>query len=53
MTIIATCHCGATRIELPHLPRRQQGMQLQLCPKTGAIWGYYTPEEVTDRLCRP
>jgi len=46
MTIITTCHCGATRIELPHPPAIASECNCSFCAKTGAIWGYYRPEEV-------
>jgi hypothetical protein len=47
MTLIATCHCGATRIELPGLPAEAKECNCSYCHRTGAVWGYYSPSEVT------
>ncbi|MET3924442.1 GFA family protein [Devosia sp. 2618] len=47
MTLIATCHCGATRVELPHAPKRAADCNCTFCARTGAIWGYYSPDEVS------
>lgn len=46
MTITATCHCGATRIELPGLPAEVKECNCTYCHRTGAVWGYYKPEDV-------
>ncbi|KKB13535.1 aldehyde-activating protein [Devosia geojensis] len=46
MTLIATCHCGATRIELPALPAEVKECNCTYCHRTGAVWGYYRPEDV-------
>ena len=47
MTLIATCHCGDTRIELPRLPERRLECNCTFCTKTGAVWGYFAPGEMT------
>lgn len=47
MTITATCHCGATRIELPHAPEEAKTCNCSFCHRTGAVWAYFDPDEVT------
>nr|WP_314258215.1 hypothetical protein [uncultured Devosia sp.] len=46
MSLIATCHCGATRIELPHPPVSAGECNCTYCSRTGAVWGYYKPGEM-------
>jgi hypothetical protein len=46
MPLIATCHCGATRIELPHTPEKAGECNCTFCSRTGAVWGYYKPGEL-------
>jgi len=46
MTLTATCHCGATRIELPALPEDIKECNCTYCHRTGAVWGYYKSEDV-------
>lgn len=46
MSLIATCHCGATRIELPHLPTSAKQCNCTFCGRTGAVWGYYEQGEL-------
>jgi hypothetical protein len=46
MPLIATCHCGATRIELPHLPKSAKSCNCSYCVRTGAVWGYFGPGEM-------
>ena len=41
MSLIASCHCGATRIELPGLPSHAKECNCSYCARTGAVWGYY------------
>ena len=41
MSMIATCHCGATKIELPHPPTQAKECNCTYCARTGAVWGYY------------
>jgi hypothetical protein len=44
MTIIATCHCGGTKIELPEAPAHATRCTCTYCTKTGGLWAYYEPE---------
>lgn len=46
MTLTASCHCGATRIELPHAPLQAKQCNCSYCSRTGAVWGYYGPGEM-------
>jgi hypothetical protein len=46
MTLVASCHCGATKIELPHLPLAAKECNCSYCSRTGAVWGYYKPGEM-------
>jgi hypothetical protein len=46
MTLVATCHCGATRIELPGRPLESKECNCTYCHRTGAVWGYYRPGDV-------
>lgn len=46
MSLIATCHCGQTAIELPRLPADAKECNCSYCSRTGAVWGYYRPDEL-------
>lgn len=41
MAIMATCHCGRSRIELPHVPATATECNCTFCARTGAVWGYF------------
>lgn len=45
-THVATCHCGATRIEIDRLPETATACTCSFCAKRGALWGYFDPSEV-------
>jgi hypothetical protein len=47
MPHVATCHCGATSLEVPHIPDSATECTCTFCSKTGGLWVYYKPEEVT------
>lgn len=47
MTLTASCHCGATKIALAYPPTEAKQCNCTFCFKTGAIWSYYQPGEVT------
>ena len=47
MTLTATCHCGATRIALPTHPEHGTRCNCTYCARTGAVWAYYNPGELT------
>jgi hypothetical protein len=46
MTVIATCHCGGTRIELPHAPTHATECTCTYCSKAGGLWAYFPPDAV-------
>ena len=46
MTLVASCHCGATRIELPAHPTEGTECNCTYCARTGAVWAYYAPGEL-------
>lgn len=46
MPLIASCHCGATRIELPAQPTQAGSCNCSYCARTGAVWAYYKPGEL-------
>lgn len=46
MSIIATCHCGHTKIEVPYLPTSVTQCNCTFCSRTGALWGYYDEGEL-------
>lgn len=45
--LIASCHCGAVRVEIAALPDYIHECNCSLCTKTGARWGYFGPEQVS------
>lgn len=46
MTVTASCHCGAIRIEVPALPADAKTCNCTFCHRTGAVWAYYAPEDL-------
>lgn len=46
MPLIATCHCGATKIALPAQPSQAKSCNCSFCARTGAVWAYYKPGEL-------
>lgn len=47
MTLIASCHCGGTQIALPTHPTHGTQCNCSYCARTGAVWSYYAPGELT------
>ena len=45
MPMIASCHCGATKIEAP-VPTTAKQCNCTYCARTGAVWAYYKPGEL-------
>jgi hypothetical protein len=39
--LVATCHCGSVRLEVPRRPRRLTSCNCSICRRTGALWAYY------------
>ena len=46
MSLEAHCHCGSSRIAVPKISDRVATCNCSWCARTGAVWGYYKPEEV-------
>jgi len=46
MPLIATCHCGDTRIALPAHPTKAARCNCTFCQRTGAVWAYYAAGEL-------
>ena len=46
MNPVATCHCGETQVRLPRAPTSAKSCNCSFCARTGAVWAYFTPEEV-------
>lgn len=44
--ISANCHCGQIRLHIPHAPAQVTNCNCSLCRRTGALWAYYTVDEV-------
>ena len=40
------CHCGAVSINVPASPDYLNQCNCTLCTKLGALWGYYSPDQV-------
>ena len=45
-TIIASCHCGGTKLELPRRPQSLTQCTCTYCTKSGGLWCYYEVDEV-------
>lgn len=43
---VASCHCGAITIELPHAPLEITHCNCTLCRRYGVLWAYYSIAEV-------
>ncbi|MDI9240687.1 hypothetical protein QLQ15_17420 [Lysobacter sp. LF1] len=46
MPLIASCHCGATKIQAAEIPRAAKECNCSFCARTGAVWAYYKPGEL-------
>ncbi len=45
--IKASCHCGAVRLEIAVAPDGVTDCNCSICRRTGALWAYYRPDQVT------
>jgi hypothetical protein len=43
---VASCHCGAVRVEVDHRPATLTSCNCSVCRRYGALWGYYTSRAV-------
>jgi hypothetical protein len=48
--LIATCHCGSVRVEVPRKPRQLTSCDCSICRRYGALWAYYRADEVHVRI---
>lgn len=46
MSMIASCHCGATKIQAPGAPTSAKECNCSFCARTGAVWAYYAPDQL-------
>lgn len=44
---VASCHCGAVAITLPHAPSVVVECNCSLCRRYGVLWVYYDASELT------
>ena len=42
-----SCHCGNVKITVNHAPETLLSCNCSICHRYGALWGYYTTEEVS------
>ncbi len=47
--LVATCHCGAVRVEVPRKPRRLTNCNCSICRRYGTLWAYYKTSAVKVR----
>ncbi len=45
MPLKASCHCGATQIEVAAPPASVTSCNCSFCSKRGGLWAYYTPDQ--------
>lgn len=45
MSLTASCHCGATKIQAP-VPTSATECNCTYCARTGAVWAYFKPGEL-------
>lgn len=46
MSMIASCHCGATRVQAAQMPTAAKECNCSFCARTGAVWAYFKPDEL-------
>jgi hypothetical protein len=46
MTIQASCHCGAVKMEIDAAPETITDCNCSLCSRYGVLWAYYSPAQV-------
>jgi hypothetical protein len=42
-----SCHCGAVQLTIPRQPDVVVDCNCSWCAKTGVLWGYFRPDELT------
>ncbi|NGP18255.1 GFA family protein [Devosia aurantiaca] len=48
MSLTASCHCGAVKVELSAEPNNAHECNCSFCRRSGAIWSNYPREQITD-----
>jgi hypothetical protein len=46
MSIEASCHCGAVRLEIAVPPPTVTDCNCSICRRYGVLWAYYSPRQV-------
>ena len=44
--LVATCHCGAVKVEVPRRPRSLTDCNCSICRRYGTRWAYYKVSDV-------
>ena len=44
--LIATCHCGQVRLEVPRRPRSVTNCNCSICRRYGTLWAYFKQSQV-------
>lgn len=44
--LIASCHCGAVKVQVPRRPRSLTNCNCSMCRRYGVLWAYYRDAEV-------
>jgi hypothetical protein len=44
--IVATCHCGAVKVEIPRRPRSLTNCNCSVCRRYGTLWAYFKASDV-------
>jgi hypothetical protein len=50
--LVASCHCGRVRVEVPRRPRSLTDCNCSICRRYGVLWAYYRPAAVRVRCVR-
>lgn len=45
-SVEGSCHCGAVKIRVASMPTELNDCQCEHCQKRGALWAYYSPDQV-------
>jgi hypothetical protein len=44
--LVASCHCGAVKVQVPRRPRRLTDCNCSICRRYGTRWAYFKAAEV-------
>jgi hypothetical protein len=45
--LVASCHCGAVKVQVPRRPRTLTDCNCSICRRYGARWAYFRAADVT------